>query len=95
MMQIPGKRVRTVPVFILPEIKKTLDILVKARVKHSIFPDNVHFFSMTSSNGVLESCKVMRRYTRLAKVRTAGIDYFKKLKEVHGMHAQSVTGHAS
>ena len=68
MVQMPGKRVRTVPVLILPQIKNAMILLVELRTKHSIHPENPFFFAITSTNATLDSCKCMRTMTRLAQL---------------------------
>ena len=45
-----------------------MDLLVKERDNHFLFPDNPNFFATTATDGYLDSCKIMRQMKNLAKL---------------------------
>lgn len=91
MIQMPGKRVRTVPVLILPEVKLAMDALLKARNQHGLFPDNPFFFATTLSDGHLEGCRVMRTIISAANLQQGHLMTSTNLRKYVATVSQVIT----
>lgn len=62
MLQIRGKRTRTVPVILTEEVVKILDVLVAARSKVGISHENKYIFPRGSGLGHIEGHKCLRQF---------------------------------
>ena len=68
MVQIPGKRLNTVPILLTPDVKESMDVLLETRPVVGIPSTNPYFFPSFSTDGHLDPCQVIQRVARLAGV---------------------------
>ena len=66
MVQVPGKRINTVPILLTPDVKAAMDILEKTRATVGIPASNPYFFPSYSKLGHLDPCQVIQRIVQLA-----------------------------
>ena len=66
MIQMPGKRTRCVPVLILPNVKKAMDVLVTRKTEQSLYSENPYFFGTTPAAGHLDGYQIVHKTSRAA-----------------------------
>ena len=68
LVQISGKRNRTVPVLLTPDVTKGIDCILSNREKVGVEKDNVFVFARTSGLNNVDACECLRRVAANAGV---------------------------
>jgi len=68
MVQVPGKRNRCVPILIMPEVARAMDLLATTRTQCGISPENKYFFPTDTDDGHFDSWLVLNNHDHDAGV---------------------------
>jgi len=67
LIQVVGKRHRSVPILVTPDVRLAMDILCNKRSECGVCVDNPFFFATDSKNGFFNSWLVLNRIAIAAR----------------------------